>query len=186
MRRAITPTISGFLLAALGVLLATSSQEKPCETLTGQVVSITDGDTLTVLVDKTQHKIRLYGIDAPERGQPFGTKARQLAGILAFGRIARVEVMDYDRYGRLVGVVTVPGDKRPLVLNHELVRAGLAWHYRKYAPKDKTLAKLEAEARKAKRGLWADPTPTPPWECRQRRPEATKTGKLPANAQGLY
>jgi len=146
-----------FLLLA-SVLLAAEPKTK---TLVGKVVAVADGDTLTVLVNKTQHRIRLHGIDCPERKQPFGTKPKKLTGDLAFGKVVSVEVVDRDRYGRDVGVVTLPDGSN---LNHTLVKAGLAWWYRKYSPKDKTLAALETVARKARVDLWSDSKPIPPWE----------------------
>ena len=138
------------------------------EILTGKVVSVADGDTITFLVNETQHRIRLHGIDCPEGGQPFGTKAKQFTSELAFGQTVTARVVDTDRYGRLVCRVTLPDGKD---LSAELVRAGLAWWYQRYAPDDKELAKLEIEAREAKRGLWADPKPVPPWEWRKVRRE---------------
>jgi micrococcal nuclease len=108
-------------------------------------------------------RVRLNGVDCPESHQAFGTRARQFTGDLVFGKIVRVEVRDRDRYGRLVGDVFTSGGES---LNAELVRVGMAWWYRRYAPKDTKLAALEAEARAAKRGLWVDTNPIPPWEFR--------------------
>ncbi len=118
-----------------------------------------DGDTITVLHNGKGERIRLHGIDCPEKRQAFGNKAKQFTSGLVFGETVTVTVLDVDRYGRTVGEVIIPGGQ---VLNHELVRAGLAWWYRRYAPDDGTLAKLEADAKAAKRGLWADPNPVPP------------------------
>jgi endonuclease YncB( thermonuclease family) len=137
------------------------------EPLTGKVVSVADGHTVTILVDRTQRKIRLDAIDCPERRQPFGTRALQFTGEAVFGKQVTVRVEDRDRYGRYVGRVIYQGkdeEGRPVSLDPsaELVRAGFAWWYQKYAPNDKRLAKLETEARKAKRGLWSDPNPVPP------------------------
>jgi endonuclease YncB( thermonuclease family) len=133
---------------------------------TGKVVAIADGDTLTLLVDHRQLKIRLAEIDTPERGQPYGSRAKEVLSKLAFGKRARVVVVDRDRYGRTVGRVYV-GD---MDVNAEMVRRGAAWVYRKYA-KDPALFALEAEARKAKRGLWGLPEAerVPPWEWRRRK-----------------
>src|SRR5438128_138901 len=111
-------------------------------------------------------KIRLHGIDCPEKGQPFGTKAKQFTSSLAFGKGVTVHVKDTDRYGRTVADVILADGRS---LNRELVRAGLAWWYRKYAPHDSTLEHLEKGARMAKHGLWADPDPIPPWEWRRGR-----------------
>ncbi len=139
------------------------------ETLHERVVSVADGDTITVLdSSKTQHRIRLAGIDAPERGQPFGTRSRENLAKWVFRRDVIVEWHKKDRYGRLVGVVLVDGDD----VNLEQVRAGLAWWYRDYAkeqrPEDREVYELaEKAAREKKRGLWADPKPIAPWEWRR-------------------
>ena len=136
------------------------------EQFTGKVVGISDGDTISVLRQGKAVKVRLHGVDTPEQAQAFGTKARQLTGELAFQREVTVVIHATDRYGRLVGEVLLPGGRN---LSHELVRAGLAWWYRQYAPKDTALAQLEAEAKAARRGLWQDPHAVPPWEYRHPR-----------------
>ena len=151
------------LIVAAWLLWLPVALSAPPETLTGKVVSIADGDTFTVLAEKVQHKIRVEGIDCPERRQPFGTKARQFTGKLAFGKVVTVRVVTTDRYGRLIARVVMPDGKD---LSAELVKAGLAWHYKRYS-KDKQLAALEVEARKARVGLWVDAKPIPPWEWRR-------------------
>lgn len=138
----------------------------------GRVVHIADGDTLTVLVDQTEHKIRLHGIDCPEKKQPFGQKAKQFTLEHAAGKTVTVDVSDRDRYGRLVGEVILPGGAS---LNHALVEAGLGWWYRQYAPDDEHLRLKEAQAREAQKGLWSEPNPIPPWDWRRGvRPESLK------------
>ncbi len=134
------------------------------ETLTGKVVAISDGDTLTMLQDKQQFKIRLSEIDTPEKSQPYGTKAKQALSDLVFGKVVRIEVETTDRYGRTVGKVYL----EDLDINAELVRYGHAWVYRRYA-KDKTLFDLETEARENQFGLWALPEEQriAPWEWRR-------------------
>ena len=128
-------------------------------------MGVTDGDTLTVLkADRTQVKIRLYGIDAPEIGQDFGARAKQLASELAFGQGVTILTRDTDRYGRTVAEVILPDGRS---LNHEMVGRGMAWWYRRYAADDTGLAGLEAEARTARRGLWGQDGPTPPWAWRK-------------------
>lgn len=135
-----------------------------------RVVGISDGDTLTALTaDKQQIKVRLAGIDTPERGQPFGKAAKQALSDLAFGRDVVLEAEKEDRYGRTVAKVLVDGRD----VNLELVTQGYAWWYRKYAaeqsPSDQVLYEnAETQARAAGRGLWADPAPVPPWEWRRR------------------
>jgi endonuclease YncB( thermonuclease family) len=143
------------------------------EQFTGKVVGISDGDTISVLREGKAVKVRLYGIDSPEKAQAFGTQARKFTSDLVFQRDVTVVVHTTDRYGRLVGEVLLPDGRS---LNQELVRAGLAWWYRPYAPNDPTLAQLEAEARTAKRGLWADAQPVPPWQWRKTKHGAPITG----------
>jgi micrococcal nuclease len=141
--------------------------------ITGKVVSVSDGDTITVLTAaKEQVKVRLYGIDAPESKQAFGNRAKQELSGLVFGKVAAVEVKQKDRYGRTVGLVNVNG----VPVNEEMVRLGFAWWYRDYAKRDVGLAKAEVEAKTAKRGLWADKAPVPPWEFR-RNESATRAAK---------
>ena len=138
--------------------------------LHGRVVGVTDGDTLTLLTDeRRQVRIRLAGIDAPERRQPYGDRARQMLSELTFERRARVIVTSTDRNGRLIGLVFV----RSRDINAEMVRRGGAWVYARYSA-DPALLALEAEARAARRGLWSLPQPqrVPPWEWRERRRQA--------------
>jgi endonuclease YncB( thermonuclease family) len=158
--------------------LATTAQV----TYTAKVVGVSDGDTITVLRDKTQVRIRLHGIDTPEKAQPFGQKAKQCTAELVFGKHVQVEVVTQDRYGRTVAKVSYPSKmhRNPLdrskthqaetvyrSLQESLVQAGLAWWYQRYAPNDTHLAELEREAWQAKRGLWADAHPVPPWDWRR-------------------
>jgi micrococcal nuclease len=139
--------------------------------ITGKVVAISDGDTLTVLDEsKTQHRIRLAGIDAPEKAQPFGTKSRQALSEYVFSKDVNVTVVDIDRYKRVVGIVNLDGKD----INQLLVTEGHAWVYRQYLknlPIGKSEAYIEAEqqARLNKTGLWADKEPMPPWEWRRRK-----------------
>jgi len=134
-------------------------------TLTGKVVAIADGDTLTLLTPaREQVKIRLAEIDTPERAQPYGTRARQALSDLAFGKQATVETSEKDRYGRVIGRIYVDG----VDVNKELVSRGAAWVYRQYNH-DKSLLAIEADARAAKRGLWALPEAerVAPWDWRK-------------------
>lgn len=137
----------------------------------GEVVGISDGDTITVLNSKTLKdvKIRLYGIDTPERGQAFSKKARQFTSKLVYGKVVEVKVMDTDRYGRTVAMIYA--DKT--LLNEELVKAGLAWVYWQYChhPICETWKGFQIGARMDKRGLWADPDSIPPWEFRRKKRE---------------
>jgi micrococcal nuclease len=131
----------------------------------GKVVGISDGDTIKVLKDGKQVKIRLAAIDCPEKKQPYGQKAKHFTAGMVAGKVVKVWETDIDkRYGRIVAFVFV-GDKN---LNKELLKAGLAWHYKQYS-RDPEMAKLEFQARSEKRGLWAEPNPVAPWEWRRQK-----------------
>ena len=130
---------------------------------TGQVVSVSDGDTIQVMHNGKAEKIRLAGIDCPEKDQPFGQAAKRFTLDLSAHNIVTVKIETTDRYGRTVAEVILPDGKR---LNRELVREGYAWWYRRYS-KDKALADLESHARESRKGLWADKNPVPPWEWRR-------------------
>ncbi len=139
------------------------------DTLLGKVIKVVDGDTIYVLDDTfTQHKIRLAGIDAPERKQAYGLAlGKHLASIVAGKRVA-IEYQKRDRYGRIVGKVLLDGIDVCL----EQVKAGFAWHYKKYqheqSPGDRRLyAVAEANARDGRLGLWRENNPNPPWEYRR-------------------
>lgn len=138
---------------------------------TGNVVGVADGDTITVLdAAKVQHKIRLTGIDAPEKKQPFGNRSKQSLSDMVFNKIVTVETVKRDRYGRELGKVLAGGKD----VNLEQVRTGFAWHYKAYERTQSAIdrqayADAENEAKAAKRGLWVDADPTPPWEWRHRK-----------------
>lgn len=143
----------------------------PRSVLQGRVVRILDGDTVDLLVDgRRTERIRLEGIDAPEKGQPFGTQARKRLASLCFLREVQVRTAKKDRYGRWIGRIRADGED----LNLRMLREGLAWHFAKYAheqpPAEREAdAHAEAEARAARRGLWADRAPVPPWDWRGTR-----------------
>ena len=134
------------------------------QTLTGRVVRVADGDTITVLdSNDTQHRIRLEGIDAPESHQAFGTQSKKNLSDMVFGKQVTIVYEKTDQYGRLVGKILLDGKD----INLEQVKAGLAWHYKEYqreqTPEDRELyARAEDEARAARRGLWQDPDPVEP------------------------
>lgn len=155
--------IHRFAFAAV-VTLTTFTQ---AATHTGEVVSITDGDTIKILTPaKQQVKVRLADIDTPERGQPYGRKARQMLGDKIHRRQVEVEEVTTDRYQRLVGRVFLDGRN----INAEMVEDGAAWVYRKYS-NDPHLLDLEHQAREQGRGLWAlqPDQRVPPWEWRKMR-----------------
>lgn len=153
------------LFASVLALLACSVS---AETITGQVVAVADGDTITLLdPGNAQHRIRLGGIDAPEKGQPFGNVSRQHLAELAFGKQAEADCYKTDRYGRLVCTVYV--DEKDVGLAQ--LDAGLAWWYRKYANEQPPQERLEYEMAETKAfvdriGLWKDKNPMPPWAWR--------------------
>ena len=161
------------LRLAVSILLLLTVPLAQAETLSGRVVRVTDGDTIVVLdASKVQHKIRLTGIDAPERGQAFGTKSKEHLSDLVAGKSVVVDYSKYDRYQRILGKVLLNGED----VNLEQVKAGLAWHYKKYqgeqSPSDRVkYSDAELEARRHKLGLWHDPSPVPPWEYRQAKRE---------------
>ena len=128
----------------------------------GRVVKVSDGDTLTVLVEQKQIKVRLDAIDAPELKQPFGRHAQESLAQLCAARNARVVEKGHDRYGRTVGAIQCDG----VDANAEQVRRGMAWVFVRYAPRNSPLYGLQGEARGSRRGLWADPSPVAPWDWR--------------------
>ena len=157
----------GFLIPALLLLAGVAH----ADTLLGRVVGVADGDTVTVLdANRVQHKIRLQGIDAPEKAQPFGTRSKQSLSDMCFDRQARIATQGRDRYGRTIGRIYcfTPGVKTEVDANAEQVRRGMAWVFDRYAT-DRALYNLQDDARSARRGLWADQSPTPPWEWRKSR-----------------
>jgi endonuclease YncB( thermonuclease family) len=154
------------LCVTVVLLNATRGAASAADDFSGKVVGVSDGDTITVLRDRTPVKIRLRGIDCPETGQDFGSRAKSVTSDLAFGKVVTVHPKRKDRYGRTVADVILPDGR---ILNHELVRRGVAWWYRKYAPHDTSLARLEAEARAARIGLWSQSDPTAPWDWRRSR-----------------
>lgn len=146
--------------------------------VTGVVVGVADGDTVTVLdADRNQHKVRVAGIDAPEKAQPFGQRAKGRMSGLVFGKDVRLEGDKRDRYGRTVAKVWVsPPDchRCPKTLDAGLavLTSGLAWHYKKYqneqSPEDRELYSFaENEARSKRAGVWSEANPVPPWDWRK-------------------
>ena len=159
------------------LLLSASYQPMHAETLPVRVVRVIDGDTIVVLdADKVQHKIRLQGIDAPERRQAFGTKPKEHLSNLVAEKTVDVDYSKYDRYGRILGKVIVNGEDA----NLEQIEAGMAWHYKKYqreqAPTDRIeYSDAELDARRLRVGLWRDPNPVPPWDYRQAERDRRKS-----------
>lgn len=141
------------------------------DTIIGRVVGVTDGDTITVLGSaNTQYKIRLSGIDAPEKRQPFGTVSKQSLSDLVYDKDVRVEWHKQDRYGRIVGKVMING----IDANLEQIKRGMSWFYKKYQNElvqDDRLSYLHAQeaAGMRKIGLWADREPVAPWDFRKQK-----------------
>jgi endonuclease YncB( thermonuclease family) len=131
--------------------------------ITGKVVGIADGDTFTLLLkDNSTVRIRLHGIDTPEKGQPFGNNAKQFTSNLIFDKQVNVTQTDTDRYGRIVGIVTNPEN---ININEALLKAGMAWHYKKY-DSNPIRANFEKVARASKIVVCQAAKPIPPWDCR--------------------
>jgi endonuclease YncB( thermonuclease family) len=168
------------LFALLILLFSVSSSHSAASVLEGTVVKIADGDTITVLdSNKVQHRVRIAGIDAPEKKQAFGNASGKRLGELVAREEVRVEFKKHDRYGRIVGKVWVNPPDCPtcgmtLDVGLAQITTGMAWWYRKYSneqsPEDQgryEFAEQEAKAKKV--GLWQDKNPQPPWEFRKLR-----------------
>ena len=150
-------------LIVFALVLNTLAGQAQASQLKGKVVSIADGDTLTILqIDKTQKRIRLGEIDAPESKQAFGQRSKESLIQICGGRNTVVQVQDIDRYGRVVGRVSCNG----VDANTEQLHRGMAWVYDSYA-KDKSLYDVQSQAKKARKGLWADANPVAPWLWRK-------------------
>ncbi len=145
---------------------------------TGRVVGVADGDTLTVLDGKRQVRVRLWGIDAPERGQPWSSRSREVLAARAMHRKATVATRGHDGYGRTLARVVVDG----VDLGEAQLADGLAWVYRRYAS-DASMIALEDGARAARRGLWSQRDPEPPWRYRERTHGAAKPGRVRAGTR---
>lgn len=140
--------------------------QRPAFDLSGRIVRVADGDTVSLLDrNNQQHRIRLYGIDAPELDQPHGKAAHEALAVLVAGRRLGVVGAETDDYGRLVGTLYVDGRS----INLTLVQQGHAWWYQHFAPHERALAAAEQEARRARRGLWSQSNPVPPWDWRRQQ-----------------
>lgn len=163
VRRLETPA-SGWLPWIVSILLFCGCGPTGQTTLSGRVVGVADGDTIRVLVDRREVKVRLFGIDCPESNQAFGTQAKKFTSGLAFGRDVQVISRGEDRYGRVLGYVLLPDGTN---LNEEIVRHGMGWWYEQYAEDEFRLKGLQALAKRGRVGLWRDKRPMPPWEFRR-------------------
>lgn len=141
----------------------------------GRVVSVADGDTITVLDGaNVQHKIRLWGIDAPEKGQDYGAQARKAISELVFQKDVRVHLVSRDHYGRSIGKVYA----RDMYVNKELVRRGMAWWYRDYSPWSFDLRLAESRAKREKLGIWSQNRVVAPWTYRENKRREARLRRL--------
>ncbi|MAI70432.1 MAG: nuclease [Rhodopirellula sp.] len=150
------------LLVLVFSCVSFATPPKITEQLTGKVVRVTDGDTVTVLVNLKPLKVRLYGIDAPETKQSFGNQSKAALAAMVFGKVITVKKTGTDKYGRTLGIIRYGNTD----VNAKMIEDGWAWHYKYYNDEDR-LAKLETKAKKDKLGLWADSQPLAPWEFRR-------------------
>jgi endonuclease YncB( thermonuclease family) len=137
------------------------------EEYNAKVIVVIDGDTLVVLHNGAKEKIRLANIDAPEKNQPYGMDARQAMFSLVFKKQARIEPKAVDKYGRTVALVSVDG----IIINEDMVKRGMAWEYSYFKPGRVYMA-LQSEAQQARRGLWSQRNPIPPWVWRRTHPSS--------------
>ncbi len=151
------------LLQMLLLLLVFLPSISSATSFTGRVVKVSEGDTIQVMNNNVVEKVMLADIDCPEKGQAFGRQAKEFTAAMVAGKVVTVQVRTKDRYGRTVGQVFLRDGAN---LNKALIAAGYAWYYKKH-PVDIALANLEAQAKKARRGLWKEPRPVPPWEWRR-------------------
>jgi endonuclease YncB( thermonuclease family) len=158
-------TVNFYRVFSLVFLFALAGCATSPEPGTFKVTKVVDGDTIHAMdASKLTAKVRLHGIDAPERGQPYSRSAKNALSKMAAGASIKMRVIDRDRYGRTVAMIYLLDGTN---VNKVMVEQGYAWWYRKYAPSYAGLEAAERSARKQKLGLWADPNPIPPWEWRR-------------------
>ena len=158
---AVATIVLAAVLISLGLIQADITE--------GRVVRVVDGDTIIVEGQGIRQKVRLSGIDAPERDQPWGSSATREMRRLVAGKDVSVHWYKTDRWDRLIGNVLVDDEDVGLVM----IKRGMAWHSRRYVDEQtpgefKAYAAAEDAARAAKKGVWSDPRPIPPWEWRNR------------------
>lgn len=187
VRKALTPigdceVLNSVILIAFLLLAQDAKKSEPGE-ITGKVVSIAYGDTITILTAaKKQVKIRMNGIDALERGEAFGTKSKEMLSHIIGKSDVRVQTHGEDRYSRTNGELfvrtpNIAASDPEVNLNFMMVANGYAWPYVRYTPDNKQLAHAVKHAREKKLGLWAAPSPVVPWDWRKQEADKTKTGK---------
>jgi len=166
--------LSRIRIIALLMLIQLVSATALAEEITGRIIKVSDGDTLTILVNgRDPIKVRLSEIDAPEKAQPFGQRSKQSLSELCFAKNAVIKTTGLDRYGRTIARVICAGTDA----NAEQIRRGFAWAYIKYLH-DQSLLNLEKVAREAGRGLWIDNNPVAPWEYRKLKRQSSKRNRI--------
>jgi len=153
------------ILTVVLISVLIGGQSGHCKSYQGKVISVSDGDTITVLNSNKEYKIRLYGIDCPENGQAYANKAKQFTSALTYGKTVEFTVYDVDKYRRLVAVVRADG----LNVNKAILKNGYAWRYTQYCKESfcNDWVADEYTSRKREIGLWQDKSPIPPWEWRK-------------------
>lgn len=161
-----------FLFSCNGNGSGNYKSSKSQKTGSGKVIAIIDGDTYDILLEGNKIiRIRMEGIDAPEKGMPYYKVAKNYLGELCFDKYIRLEITGKDRHDRMIAFSYLDDGRE---LSHEMIKAGLAWHFKKYSS-DRDLANLEINAKQAKLGLWADQKPMPPWENRRMHRDGIST-----------
>lgn len=178
MKKALSPLFYLFLILSFLTIQSCQSGRMRTNTtsdeISGKVISIVDGDTYDLLLnDNSTIRIRMAGIDAPEKGMPFYRVAKDYLGSLCFNKVVKVEITDIDAHGRKIAFSYLSDS---IELSREMLKAGLAWHFKKY-DSNPELAALENEARLNKTGVWSQPDTTPPWEIRKLRRQGISTTK---------
>jgi endonuclease YncB( thermonuclease family) len=169
------PIAMAFCLTAMAVAISLALPETQTqasiarETMTGHVIGVSDGDSITVRAGEVNLKVRLAQIDAPETGQPWGSRSRQELQELVAGKEVMLTIMDQDRYGRSVAQIEADG----IDVNRDMIARGAAWAYTAYLTDD-SLRAVEADARARRAGLWAMPAGerVAPWDYRREKRKA--------------
>ena len=161
-RKTIRLSLAALLLLAVWAVSASARPPAPGEAWQGRVIKVFDGDSMILSRDGRRIEVRLWGVDCPEKGQPWAGRARAVTSEL-LGRTVTVRPVAVDKYGRVVGRLHDPGRG-----DHglRLIQNGLAWWFRRFAPDERAYRDAERKARVARRGLWHDANPIPPWKWR--------------------
>jgi micrococcal nuclease len=153
------------LICSIMLAVISSASAQLPEQFKGLCVRVPKGDEITIRWEDKDQRVRLDGIDAPDKGQPFALRAKQFVSALALNQEVVITVRQVDRYGRIIGTVELPDGR---ILNHALIQEGLAWWFPELAPDDTELSLLQLEAQGKRRNIWSEPSPTPPWEFRRK------------------